>query len=452
MPETARANASSPRICDGDPHARDKRKMADDDDVQGGIPVCMPDPDALDDLMSMIPKWTEEPTIEALHIFPIKACRGVKVKSAKVTATGFEHDRAWCVVDLEGAVVARCEAISQRKVPSLATVTVEMSEDGGSLLLDAPGMPRLVLPTSPSAYAAEPNVQVQCSGVSTTTDGGWWLGEQPCKQHVEASDWFTEYLNRDAADPAKPGYRISGSKKATTFALCRSVAPRGLELSSYPAVFPLTENAAKDPRMVGNSRRFADFAPFLLANKTSASFVAKRAGIESYPVEPFRANIILATRKPWAEETWKSLTIHAKTRRRAQENGASDDSTALLTMSKIKECPRCTVPCRDGVSGNFLFPSDKLLLWRVLKKAFPTKFSDPEWGTWSGAFFGVYFGHKGVAGATITVGDRLVIEESCRWDDHLPSGKAAKLRMQACQAVTAVAAAAVAVFVATSEW
>ena len=104
--------------------------------------------------------------------------------------------------------------------------------------------------------------------------------------------------------------------------------------------------------------------------------------------------------------------------------GASTDSvgTPVLTLHKIKECPRCTVPCRDGHSGGFVFPTEKLMLWKVLKAAFPAKFSDPQWGTWAGAFFGVYFGHAGVVGGTIRVGDAIVVDEKTRWDAHLRGG------------------------------
>ena len=42
----------------------------------------------------------------------MKACRGVKVKSARVTNTGFELDRAFCVVDTKANVVWKGEAIS----------------------------------------------------------------------------------------------------------------------------------------------------------------------------------------------------------------------------------------------------------------------------------------------------------------------------------------------------
>ena len=55
-----------------------------------------------------------------LWVYPVKACRGVKVKSARVTNTGFELDRAFCVVDTKGNVVWKGEAISQRALPVLA--------------------------------------------------------------------------------------------------------------------------------------------------------------------------------------------------------------------------------------------------------------------------------------------------------------------------------------------
>ena len=71
-------------------------------------------------------------------MYPVKACRGVKVKSARVTNTGFELDRAFCVVDTKGNVVWKGEAISQRALPVLATIDVALSASGDELTLSAP--------------------------------------------------------------------------------------------------------------------------------------------------------------------------------------------------------------------------------------------------------------------------------------------------------------------------
>ena len=72
----------------------------------------------------------------------------VSVTSAVLTATGFEYDRAWCVVDLEGTRFPQRESISQRKLPKMATVVPTFSADGATLHIDAPGMPRLSVPTA----------------------------------------------------------------------------------------------------------------------------------------------------------------------------------------------------------------------------------------------------------------------------------------------------------------
>ena len=70
-------------------------------------------------------------------------------------------------------------------------------------------------------------------------------------------------------------------------------------------------------------------------------------------------------------------------------------------------------------------------------------FGDAQWGTWAGAFFGVYFGHHGVEGAVLKVGDVIEVETWTRWDAHLKSSSAllAFLRNSvALQLVLAVAA------------
>lgn len=44
-----------------------------------------------------------------------------------VHGAGFEYDRAWCIVDLDGVIVAKNEAISMRKMPVLATISTQLS-------------------------------------------------------------------------------------------------------------------------------------------------------------------------------------------------------------------------------------------------------------------------------------------------------------------------------------
>lgn len=352
-------------------------------------------------------------TLQEIWIYPVKACRGVSVPRAELTSTGLEFDRAWCIVDCTGVSVAKMEAISQRKMPGLATVSVSFSADKSSLLLDAPGMPQLAIPAASRAYLEQETVHIECSGKSTTTGGGWSLGFEEAKVHPDASSWISNYLNREVGPGGK---RISGQRVSLRYAVVRSMA--ALEMQSYPPIFPLIARASEDPRykerFAGNAKRFADFAPLLLVNQASARFVGERGGGQgAYPLAPFRGNLVVDSgANAWAEESWARIEVLAP----AGEPG--QQPREAVALRKIKECPRCTVPCRDQLTGGWLFPADSLRLWRVLRRAFPRKNRDPEWGTWAGPFFGVYFGNAGHVG-TLCVGDTLRVTETCHWDDHL---------------------------------
>jgi len=63
--------------------------------------------------------FKEEIKISRLTVYPLKSCKGIDVKRARLTETGFEWDRCFCVIDKDG------EFISQRTVPELALVETE---------------------------------------------------------------------------------------------------------------------------------------------------------------------------------------------------------------------------------------------------------------------------------------------------------------------------------------
>ena len=359
--------------------------------------------------------------IVELWVYPVKACRGVKVDSAKVTPTGLEHDRSWCIVDLNGTHVPKLEAISQRRMPCLATIEVSFNQEG-KICMDAPGMSQLCLPTTPSdimkAMDAAPSLTAECAGA--TASGRWSLGSIDCRVHPEGSKWVTDYLNQPKSDDDS-GRLINGKMKKGQFALVRSLGV--VDMATYPPIFPLIERAKIDPeykkRFEGNVRLFSDFSPFLLVSRSSARQLADLCATKEYPITSFRANIVVDgdSLAPWEEESWSSLEITSS----PTMNNANNEASPLLTLRTIKQCPRCTVPCRDQITGQFLFSPEKLKLWTVLKHAFPRKFSDPEWGSWAGAYFGVYMGHttKPKKGSRLAVGNVVTPVEILPWDAHL---------------------------------
>lgn len=209
--------------------------------------------------------------VEELWIYPVKACQGVRVKKAKLTKTGFELDRAWCIVDEDGTNVSALESISGRKMPSLAKINVCFSADNSELYLDAQGMDRLAIPVSAAEYLQSEDIKVECSGKSTTAKegGGWSFGFIMTKKHKEGSVWLTTFLNSFDEGGKK---RFSGKSKESTYALCRSMGT-GLKLMDYPPEFPIISKATVDkiPEYVDRfqdcSKVFADFAPLLILNK-----------------------------------------------------------------------------------------------------------------------------------------------------------------------------------------
>ena len=346
--------------------------------------------------------------VTRLCVYPVKGLRGVDVESALVTPTGLELDRAWCVVDESGARYAAMEALSNRKLSALMTLSVEIEAE--TLCIRAPAefeMAPLRVPIAVASYADRRELVCTSSGKSTTdpNNAGWILGEMSCRSAgEEASAWLSAYLNDPAVD------RQKRKKPPAVYTLARSMeAAECRDMLNYPPIFPIIETAHAGQRWSGNRTRFHDFAPFLVVNQASVRALSVLCGVD-YPADAFRSSIYVDggasdgdALEPWAEETWRRMAI------------------GDVALSKIKECPRCTVPCRDPTTGEYLFAGrDKLKLWATLKKEFPGKANDEEWSTWKGVFFGVYFGHNGLGtGKTIRVGDRLTVTERTTWDAHI---------------------------------
>ena len=118
---------------------------------------------------------------------------------------------------------------------------------------------------------------------------------------------------------------------------------------------------------------FADSFPFLLTSIDSLNALRDAMDVQQYPMTAFRPNIVVDTGgRPFEEEEW----------------GVFRFSSCGIVFRQLKLCPRCTVPSRDPMTGEFLL-------------------KDSEWGEeWEGATFGVLCAHNGVRGK-IVVGETL---------------------------------------------
>jgi uncharacterized protein len=112
------------------------------------------------------------PTIQALNVYPVKSCRGIALEHARITETGFEHDRQWLIVDEKNRF------LTQREAPRLALIEIVL--DSAQLRLRAPGMTELTI----DIEARGPSVEVVCwRDVCAAFD----MGET-------ASNWLSAYL------------------------------------------------------------------------------------------------------------------------------------------------------------------------------------------------------------------------------------------------------------------
>ena len=114
--------------------------------------------------------------ITALNIYPVKSCRGIALTQARITETGFEHDREWLVTTPEG------KFLTQRERPQLAQIETALS--GGKLVLRKPQGPELSFPLDLTG----PEVEVTVWGDRCAAfDAG-----------DEAATWLTEHLGKPA--------------------------------------------------------------------------------------------------------------------------------------------------------------------------------------------------------------------------------------------------------------
>jgi len=192
--------------------------------------------------------------VSALYVYPIKACRGVRVAEWPVVARGFDADRRWMLVDEAGTFV------SQREEPRLALVNTAF--DGDDLRIDALGLAPLTLPRSYEAGAAR-TVRV-------------WNDQVLGCAHPEASAWFSEFVGA-------PG-----------------------ELVYMPEAQHRRVNPAR--ARAGDIVSFADGYPFLLISEASLEDLNARMA-EPVPMERFRPNIVVSGIQAFAEDEFSHVRL-----------------------------------------------------------------------------------------------------------------------------------------------
>ncbi len=216
--------------------------------------------------------------VSDLIVYPLKSARGIHLESMQLNELGPELDRRWMAIDSQGKFV------TQRKLPKMCLIETAMTVDG-SLELSVNGEEKLTVP----AGGYEPK---QSSIWGTEVQG------EDCGD--AAADWMSAFLNKQ----------------------CRIIYMP----SSHQRLVD-TDYATQQERL-----GFADGFPVLIATQSSLNDFNSKLGFE-VDMDRFRPNIVIDGNPPWAEDSWKDITINT------------------IRLSLLKPCSRCIMPSINPQSG-----------------------------------------------------------------------------------------------------
>ncbi len=202
--------------------------------------------------------------LSALHLYPVKSCRGLSVASAELDEHGIVGDRRFMVV-----AEADGKFLTQRSHPRMALIETALTAE--TLTLASPDHRSITLPltdrSSPPASATR-RVTVWKSTVNAVD-----CGDEP-------AEWLTDFL----------GLPLRLVRMGNTY--------------QRPIVKPSAQP--------GDVVSFADAYPFLVISEASLADLNDRLAAkdeEPLPMNRFRPNLVVCGCAPYAEDDWTRLRI-----------------------------------------------------------------------------------------------------------------------------------------------
>ncbi|MBR9911030.1 MAG: MOSC domain-containing protein [Gammaproteobacteria bacterium] len=204
--------------------------------------------------------------IEQITLYPVKSLRGITVQEWQATPRGLAYDRQWMLVLPNGRFV------SQRQLPQMALVDTAIEDNCLHLGASGRGSVALPLPNPANADATD----------SAVFKGSVWRDD--CDV-IEASRAASAWLNR----VLRP--------------------PHPLRLVTLA---PGRQRPAADPARFGRDTRtrFADAAPYLIANTTSLVRLNQQLALSAKPqvdMRRFRPNLVVAGIEAFGEQQLRAL-------------------------------------------------------------------------------------------------------------------------------------------------
>ena len=226
-------------------------------------------------------------TVAAVFVHPIKSCGGMAVHSSLLIETGLEFDRAWMVVNAQGA------PLTQRELPRM--VLIQPTLRSSDMVLRAPGM--LALHIRLDTVEKPTRAQVWGDIVKAYDMGDL------------AAQWFSDFLGVKAR-------------------LVR---------------FDPEEQRLSDRRWTGDieaESAFADAFSLLIASTAGLAELNRRlqlAGEAPVTMARFRPNIVLDGLDAHGEDHLDEICF--------------DSADGPVKLKLVKPCTRCPIPDIDPVTA-----------------------------------------------------------------------------------------------------
>ncbi|WP_437724738.1 MOSC domain-containing protein [Sorangium sp. So ce861] len=202
--------------------------------------------------------------LSAIHIYPVKGCRGLALDAAAVDELGLVGDRRFMIVDPEG------KPLTQRPLPRMALIETQLSE--GELTLGAAGRSPISVPrASQSAQGA------RLLTVEVWSSKG--LLAEDCGDDVAA--WLSDFLGHPA--------RLVRAGAAFRRPVLKDSVARPEDVVSFADEFPL---------LVLSEASLADLNAHL-----------KDRGAAALPMDRFRPSLVVSGCAAFDEDRWGRVRV-----------------------------------------------------------------------------------------------------------------------------------------------
>lgn len=193
--------------------------------------------------------------VKELYFYPIKGFRGLRVSGFDLTAQGPRWDREWMLIDAES------KFLTQRQMPHLARIGLQMDEDAGIEL--------------------------------TRSD----LGSVDFALEEREGDALQVVVWKDQV----PAYEVSSEVSAWLSEACGQKV-KLVKLS------PEAKREFAKEALPGKTVRFVDACPLLVTSVASLKGLEQKAGM-TFSMSRFRPNIVVDGVEAHAEDEWPGFKI-----------------------------------------------------------------------------------------------------------------------------------------------